>query len=133
MGAGAADMRGEEMAQGHRGEHGHGLRFRWALGGALLLTLLFVPGALPSIGAAPFSVTVTTTADVNDDCATTGVAPCSLRDAIRYADARTSADTTTITLPAGIYNLTQMGDCEDAALTGDLDITKNVILNGANP
>jgi CSLREA domain-containing protein len=91
----------------------------------LLFSLLRIPGAVHSVAAASFAVSVTTTADTNGTC--------SLRDAIRYANTHTSADTTTITLPAGTYNLTQTGDCEDAAVTGDLDITKNVILNGADP
>jgi CSLREA domain-containing protein len=93
-----------------------------------------MPGWLRSVDAASFAVSVTTPADINDACATTGAAPCSLRDAIRYANSHMArGDTTTITLPAGIYNLTQTGPCEDAAVTGDLDITQNVILNGADP
>jgi CSLREA domain-containing protein len=120
------------VGRGRRvGGHGRWLGL-WVLG-ALLLGSLAVPGAVLPVGATSFAVTVTTTTDVIDGCATTGVAPCSLRDAIRYADGQASADTTTITLPAGVYNLTQIGPCEDAAVMGDLDISKNVILNGANP
>jgi CSLREA domain-containing protein len=89
-------------------------------------------GLATTAQAANFSVTVTTTTDVNDDCATTGVAPCSLRDAIHYANTKTTADTTTITLPAGTYNLTQTGACGNTAI-GDLRISENLILNGADP
>ena len=81
------------------------------IGIALLLAAVSLPfGLATTARAAGFSVTVTTTADVNDTtCATTGAAPCSLRDAIHYANTKTNADTTTITLPAGTYNLTQTG------------------------
>lgn len=119
------------QGKGYRGMRGS--RFGWVVVGAFVLSLVAIPGTVPAVDAASFSVTVTTTTDTNDNCATTGTAPCSLRDAIRFANSHTSADTTTITLPAGTYNLTQTGACEDAALTGDLDITKNVTVNGADP
>jgi CSLREA domain-containing protein len=123
----------ESMARGWWRIYPRAYRSVCVLAGALLLAVsLFTTGGI--VRAAAFGVTVTTTADKNDACATTGTGECSLRDAIRYANARTSADTTTITLPAGTYYLTQTGTtCEDAALTGDLDISQNVILNGANP
>jgi CSLREA domain-containing protein len=104
------------------------------IGMALLLAGVSLPlGLATTARAAGFTVTVTTTADVNDTtCATTGAAPCSLRDAIHYANTKTNADTTTITLPAGTYNLTQTGPCTDTTI-GDLRISQNVILNGADP
>jgi CSLREA domain-containing protein len=112
---------------------GTGRAASWLIGIALIMSLPLSLGPVTGVHAAPLSVTVTTTADSDSNCATTGETPCSLRDAIRYANGRTSADTTTITLPAGTYNLTHTGYCEDAAATGDLDITQNVILNGADP
>lgn len=74
-------------------------RFRMvaALLGALLLTAL----SATAVGAVNYPVTVTTAADSNNTCAADGTTPpCSLRDAIRFANTKTSADTTTITLPA---------------------------------
>lgn len=53
----------------------------------------------------------------------------SLRAAIQIANARSGLDT--IHLPAGTYTLTITGTGEDAAATGDLDITDNVIITGS--
>jgi CSLREA domain-containing protein len=80
---------------------------------------------------------VTTTADGVDAspldgvCATaTGV--CTLRAAIQQANAVTGATPAiTIVLPAGTYVLTIPGAAEDAAATGDLDITQTVLITGA--
>src|SRR5215468_3345652 len=56
---------------------------------------------------------------------------CSLRGAILKANGGAGGDT--IMLPAGTYNLTIANDVapEDAAMTGDLDITKSVTITGA--
>jgi CSLREA domain-containing protein len=70
---------------------------------------------------------VTTTAGTNAGACT--VSLCSLRDAIIAANANAGADI--ITLPAGIYTLAIAGQNEDAAATGDLDITDSVTINGA--
>lgn len=77
--------------------------------------------------AQPATFLVTTTTDSNDGACT--VALCSLRDAVIAANANAGADT--ITLPAGTYTLTLVGANEDAAATGDLDITGTVTINGA--
>ena len=61
-------------------------------------------------------------------CATTGGA-CTLRAAVQEANALAGADT--IIVPAGLYTLTISGQDEDAAATGDLDLTQNVTINGA--
>ena len=53
----------------------------------------------------------------------------SLRQAIIDANATAGADT--INLPAGTYALTIPGAGENAAATGDLDITDSVTINGA--
>ena len=45
------------------------------------------------------------------------------------ANATVAADT--INLPAGIYNLTLTGFAENAAATGDLDVTENLTIAGA--
>ncbi len=98
---------------------------------ALLVVLaagLFAPA--PVEGA---TFTVATTGDWTDSTPGDGlcrkvipgpipiVLPCSLRAAIMEANALAGADT--ITLPAGTYALTLAGAGEDAAATGDLDIT----------
>jgi len=63
----------------------------------------------------------------NGICATaTGV--CTLRAAIQEANALVGDDI--INLSAGTYALTLPGASEDAAASGDLDITSNITLNG---
>ncbi len=96
----------------------------------LLVSLLMA--ALPAASVAAATVTVTTTADGvhNPGCATDGItAPCTLRDAVIYANG--SAGPTTITLAAGIYTLTIGPSGNDDATTGDLNLTANIIINGA--
>ncbi len=69
---------------------------------------------------------VTKTADTNDGLCTPG--DCSLREAVVTANACPGLQT--IELPAGGYHLTRLGPGEDAADTGDLDITDDVIIRG---
>jgi CSLREA domain-containing protein len=90
---------------------------------ALVGILLYTAAGLTS--AATF--VVTTTADTNDGACT--VVLCSLRDAVIASNA--TAGPNIITLPAGTYTLTIAGTGENAAATGDLDITKPVTINGA--
>jgi uncharacterized repeat protein (TIGR01451 family) len=59
---------------------------------------------------------------------TTDSALGSLRACIIWANGNPGADT--LTLPAGTYALTIAGTGEDAAATGDLDITDNIVING---
>jgi CSLREA domain-containing protein len=54
---------------------------------------------------------------------------CSLREAVRAANAGSGSDT--IVLPAGRFRLTLGGAGEDAAATGDVDLTKSVTITGA--
>ena len=61
-------------------------------------------------------------------CVTAG-GVCTLRAAIQEANAFPGADA--IGLPAGTYTLTLAGAGEDAAATGDLDISSDVTLQGA--
>jgi len=70
---------------------------------------------------------VTKTVDTNDG---TCDADCSLREAIIAANANPGTDI--ISLPSGTYMLTIPGTNEDVAATGDLDITDNLIINGAS-
>jgi hypothetical protein len=78
-----------------------------------LLTVDWTPGICPG-GA------VTKTTDSVDDG--------SLRACVIWSNANSGTDT--ITVPAGTYTLTLAGTGEDAANTGDLDITDDVIING---
>ncbi len=90
---------------------------------ALLVGVVLAVIATTAAGA---TFVVTKTADTNDGVCD---ADCSLREAIIAANALAGADT--ITLPAGIYTLTIPGAGEDAAATGDLDITADLTINGA--
>ncbi len=92
-----------------------------------LFTLASLLLAVAPAAAATFKVN--DTADAVDaapgdgTCATAG-ARCTLRAAIQEANAHTGPDT--IMVPAGTYLLTIAGRGEDAAATGDLDITDDV-------
>lgn len=54
---------------------------------------------------------------------------CTLRAAIQEANQLAGADT--ITLPAGVFQLSLSGSGEEAAATGDLDITDDLTITGA--
>jgi hypothetical protein len=74
---------------------------------------------------APAVLTVTTPLDLLNG----GDGVLSLREAIIDANATPGADT--IVVPAGTYMLTLAGTNEDAAATGDLDITADLTIRGA--
>jgi hypothetical protein len=78
-----------------------------------LLTVDWTPGICPGGN-------VTSTTDSADNS--------SLRACVIWSNANSGTDT--ITVPAGTYTLTRAGAGEDAADTGDLDITDDVIING---
>jgi CSLREA domain-containing protein len=92
------------------------------------------PSPSPNPGSATF--TVTKTADTADG---TCDSDCSLREAIIAANAAGALSTAgvggppIIQLPAGTYTLTIPGTGENAALTGDLDITAAMNIVGAGP
>ncbi len=99
---------------------------------ALLATLLALGlGSVPPAHAQ--TITVTTTRDeLNTD------GDCSLREAIRAANQDAAVDVCPaghgadmIILPAGTYAITIAGMAEDAAITGDFDITSNLTIMGA--
>ena len=104
--------------------------------GVLLLAL----GLVPAANAATFLVNTTLDAvDVNpgDGSCATAAGQCSLRAAIQESNALSVrrlpivALSDGITLPAGVYRLSIGGQGEDAAAQGDLDITGQVVINGA--
>jgi CSLREA domain-containing protein len=87
------------------------------------------------VGTVPAAtLTVTTTADELD-----GNGDCSLREAVRAANLNVAvgacsagaAGHDTVMIPAGTYVLSLAGDGEDAAVTGDLDVTEALTLIGA--
>ena len=107
--------------------------------GLLVLAILAAAVALlarPAAEAIPgATITVDTT---NDELNADG--DCSLREAIQAANTDAAVDACTagsgadtIVLPTGIYTLTIAGRGEDAAATGDLDITDDLTLTGAGP
>lgn len=82
----------------------------------------------------PQGTAITVTATDDDD---TPNGNCSLREAVIAANTDTAVDhcpaglgPDTIILPAGTYSLTIQGANEDAALTGDLDITASATVSG---
>ncbi len=82
--------------------------------------------------AAPYAVdslTDAVDADPGDGVCATAAAECTLRAAVQEANAHAGPDV--ITLPAGSYGLSHVGSDEDAAATGDLDVTDDLTVNGA--
>src|SRR5579885_1717529 len=107
----------------------HVVRELKAVGAVLAL----LAGAALTGPARAATITVTTTADELDTNGT-----CSLREAIRAANTDDAVDESAagagadeIVVPAGVYQLAIPGPAEDAALTGDLDITGDLVITGA--
>ncbi len=69
-------------------------------------------------------------ANPGDGVCLTAANTCTLRAAVQEANAWPGPDV--IRLPAGTYNLTITGANEDKAATGDLDITDDLTINGAD-
>ncbi len=102
------------------------MRLRWALCGAVC-GLLLVPPAVAS--AATITVDANCTLRQAVDSANTGAigtSDCAVGD----TEASNGSDADTIVLPAGTYTLTG-NPRDDANLSGDLDITKEVTIQGA--
>jgi CSLREA domain-containing protein len=96
--------------------------------GRLVIAWVLALGMLavvPPRAALAATFTVTKTADTNDG---TCDADCSLREAIRAANAAAGADT--ISIPAGTFTLTLAGS-DDTANLGDLDVTGPLTISGA--
>ena len=91
------------------------------------LAILLLPLAYAE--AATFGVNTEADLDGSDNRCTESNTTCSLRAAIQRSNQSDGLDS--ITLPAGTYNLSLTGTNEDAAATGDLDITDDLIINGA--
>lgn len=71
----------------------------------------------------------TSDANPGDGIAADALGRCTLRAAVQEANALLGGDT--ISIPEGDYSLTLIGNAEQAALTGDLDISEGVTLTGA--
>ena len=99
---------------------------------ALMLALSTVEGWLLGGGRLPVaraaSFTVTKKSDGNDGACD---ADCSLREAIVAANSNGEADI--ITLGLGRFGLTITGTGENAAATGDLDVTGPLTITGRGP
>lgn len=95
------------------------------VGLGVVVAVLIALAAAPQAAAATYAVTRT------DDPAPNGCSrsDCSLREAVLAANAGAGGDT--ISLPGRHYLLTIAGTGEDAAATGDLDLTKDVTISGA--
>ncbi|MGH9260064.1 MAG: CSLREA domain-containing protein, partial [Acidimicrobiales bacterium] len=117
------------QARGRGGEHRQVVRRRWLR--VVVGLLLFAPATMffyppDEVIAAPTTLVVNSTVDAADTnpgdgvCAT-GAGTCTLRAAIQEANA--VDDPNNIEVPAGTYVLALFGAGEDAAASGDLDIT----------
>jgi large repetitive protein len=104
------------------------------MGSAMRIVALALVGLLPAAAASGATFTVNSTLDAIDTapgngvCAIAGGA-CTLRAAVQEANALAGADV--ITLPAGVFRLTRVGATEDAAATGDLDVSQALEIDGA--
>lgn len=100
----------------------------------LLLSLFFTTLQTKASPTATFVVNSTVDAvDANPGdgvCETAVAGQCTLRAAVMEANALTGQDT--ITIPANTYILTITGQEEDAGATGDLDLTDDLVINGAD-
>ena len=101
---------------------------------ALVLASLLLVCSAGAAHAATFTVTTgndrVDTAPGDGLCIAQGLtAACTLRAAVEEANVLPGPDT--IVLPAGSYGLANTGSDEDAAATGDLDITSTMTIAGA--
>src|SRR6187402_2195891 len=91
----------------------------------ILLALLFALRVQATV------FTVTKTADTLDGACDHD---CSLREAVTAANtAEAGSGEDVVVIPPGIYVLTRTGAGDDGNVTGDLDVTDEMILVGAGP
>ncbi|MCA9048705.1 MAG: DUF4347 domain-containing protein, partial [Planctomycetaceae bacterium] len=120
-----ADVAGSDDATGNE-NFGGDWDLEYAIG-EVKTDVVFSAGLQQSWLGKLNSITVTTTADTINS----GDGLTSLREAIIQANAGAGGDT--ILLGAGTYVLSRAGEGEDAAATGDLDISKSVSIVGGGP
>lgn len=101
---------------------------RSLLGTAFVVCFAVLACTITSIGGGAIQVTKTEDSGiaVYEECTYT---ECSLRAAIMEANERPGQDT--IVVPPGVYVLTRDGRWDDSGLYGDLDITDDLIIEGA--
>lgn len=113
----------------------------------IFLPVVFLSALLPQVAlATSYTVSITTDElDTSPSCITGSSTDCSLREALKLANANTSDDST-IVIPAGTYTLSITGigisagneggnTDDDLNVNGDLDITntsKTITFQGAN-
>ncbi len=101
--------------------------------GRIAGVMAFVAATLVAAGTDPVAAatfTVTRTDDPAPDGCNSGV-DCSLREAVIDANASPGPDV--IALGSGTYELTIPGSLENAAATGDLDLTDDLTIDGIGP
>jgi len=96
---------------------------------ALLAAALAVHAVAPPIEASVFEVDRFDDPFPGQNCASGVAVDCSLREAVITAN--NSAGPDIIVVPAGTYTLTRSGASEDASVSGDLDFTEAVRIEGA--
>jgi CSLREA domain-containing protein len=102
-----------------------------------LVTLLAVAAGAFALAPAAHAATITVTTNA-DELNTDG--DCSLREAITAANTNVAVDgctsgaagEDTVVVPAGTITLAVAGTGEEAAATGDLDVTESLVVRGAN-
>lgn len=97
--------------------------------GALLVLAVAGLTLVPARPAAAAEFVVTLPGDPAPGPACLAGGDCSLREAVLAANATAGPDL--VRLPAGTFALSRVGAGEDAAATGDLDVTDDLILAGA--
>ncbi|WP_404391910.1 right-handed parallel beta-helix repeat-containing protein [Humibacillus xanthopallidus] len=128
--------RGTKGTSSERDLLGWGRKRRWTLtvgvGGALAIAASLLVAPLASYASEVFSVNATTDlvdADVGDGLCLSAAGTCTLRAAVQEANATPVPDT--ITVPAGIYQLTIPPGGSNEDDSGDLDLTAPVTIAGA--
>ncbi len=97
------------------------------------LSFLYLATVVTPALAAEFTVNSTADAvdaDPGDGACSTSDSECTLRAAVQETNALPGHDT--ILVPSGVYTLTIEGPNEDAAASGDLDITSDLTLSGTD-
>ena len=99
----------------------------------IILSILLAQFGLRPVAAATNFVVDSnadkTDATPGDGLCDTGEGECTLRAAVQEANVLEGSDS--ISIPAGTYTISLAGTGEDAAATGDLDITDNLTITGA--
>lgn len=108
-------------------ESAYSLNMNYPTALAVLAGMVLVGGG-QFVCASQFHVNSAEDAWSGCDCGSS-IGKCTLRAAIRTANALAGAHS--ITVPQGLYTLSNLGDGEDDAATGDLDIKCDLTITGA--